>query len=176
VVATARFRIPSFIPNWIEGKEVPAQSGASFPKLDPSNGGQLCTVARSGAPDVSAAVNAARCAQRAWADTPPVRRGDMLHAVANAMERRIDDLTAVVAAETGKPSGGARGEVQAAIALARFMAGEGQRMYGRTTTSATANKMAMTAAAGARKTAAWTTSGCRGMPEIVMQAPCRIDR
>src|ERR1044072_4824078 len=60
------------------------------------------------------------------------------------MESRIDELTAVVAAETGKPAGGARGEVQGAIALARFMAGEGQRLYGRTTTSGAANKYAMT--------------------------------
>ncbi len=135
---------PALVPNWINGKQVPAQSGATFPKLDPSNGKQLCTVARSAAADIGAAVTAARCAQVDWATTPPVRRGEVLHSVANALERRIDDLTAVVAAETGKPSGGARGEVQAAIALARFMAGEGQRMYGRTTTSATQNKWAMT--------------------------------
>src|SRR5688500_6167361 len=134
---------PALIPNWIDGKQLPAQGGAAFSKLDPSNGKELCRVARSGAADVNAAVTAVRSAQITWGDMPAVRRGDILHAVANAMERRIDDLTAVVAAETGKPSGGARGEVQAAIALGRFMAGEGQRMYGRTTTSATTNKSAM---------------------------------
>lgn len=135
---------PSVILNWIEGKETPAQSGATFSKLNPSNGEVLCSVARSGAADVNAAVGAALCAQTSWGEMPAVRRGEILHAVANAMEQRIDDLTAVVAAETGKPASGARGEVQAAIALGRFMAGEGQRMYGRTTTSATPNKWAMT--------------------------------
>lgn len=145
VVAESRGSVfPALIPNWIEGKQVPAQSGATFSKLDPSNGKELCTVARSAAADVNAAVGAVRCAQIEWGEMPAVRRGDVLHAVANAMEQRIDDLTSVVAAETGKPSGGARGEVQAAIALGRFMAGEGQRMYGRTTTSATPNKSAMT--------------------------------
>ena len=135
---------PSTIPNWIDGKEVSAVSGQTFSKVDPRDGEELCRAARSGAADVDAAVSAARCAQTGWAATPPVRRGEILHSVANAMERRIDDITAVVVAETGKPSSGARGEVQAAIALARFMAGEGQRMYGRTTTSGSANKWAMT--------------------------------
>lgn len=136
--------MPDLVCNWIDGKEVPAQSGATFDKLNPGDGTRICTVARSVASDIDAAVRAARCAQISWATTPPVRRGEILHAVANAMERRIDDLTAVVSIETGKPAGGARGEVQGAIALARFMAGEGQRMYGRTTTSGTANKWAMT--------------------------------
>jgi alpha-ketoglutaric semialdehyde dehydrogenase len=144
VAAPNAFVIPAFIPNWIGGHQVAARAEGTFHKLNPSNGRQLCTVARSGAPDVDDAVKAARRAQAGWAATPPVRRGEILHAVASAMEQRIDDLTTVVAAETGKPSGGARGEVQGAVALARFMAGEGQRMYGRTTTSATANKWAMT--------------------------------
>jgi aldehyde dehydrogenase (NAD+) len=145
VVATPGAKhFPETILNWIDGKQVPAKTGATFPKLNPSDGRQLCTVTRSTAPDVDAAVAAARCAQASWAALPPVRRGEILHAVASAMEDRIDDLSAVVALETGKPRGGAKGEVQGAIALARFMAGEGQRMYGRTTTSGTANKWAMT--------------------------------
>src|SRR4051812_30646195 len=110
VVAKVRSSLfPSLIPNWIEGAQAPAQSGATFSKLDPSNGKQLCTVARSAAADVNAAVGAARCAQIDWGALPAVRRGEILHAVANAMEQRIDDLSAVVAAETGKPTGGARG-------------------------------------------------------------------
>ena len=144
VIEAGSSLFPSLIPNWIEGRQTPAQSGATFTKINPSDGKDLCAVARSGSADVSAAVRAARCAQIAWAAMSAVRRGEILHAIANSMEQRIDDLSDIVAAETGKPRGGAKAEAQAAIALGRFMAGEGQRMYGRTTTSAAANKWAMT--------------------------------
>jgi aldehyde dehydrogenase (NAD+) len=101
-------------------------------------------VARSEAVDVDAAVQAAMAAQSAWAATPPVQRGMILHAVCNALEARQKDLAEVVAKETGKAPKEAFGEAGGAIALGRFFAGEGQRLYGRTTTSGTPDKYAMT--------------------------------
>ena len=53
-------------------------------------------------------------------------------------------IAEVVAAETGKSPGDARGEVGAAIEMGYFVAGEGRRFYGRTTTSAIPNRQAMT--------------------------------
>ena len=53
-------------------------------------------------------------------------------------------MAAIVAAETGKAPGDARGEVGAAIEMGYFVAGEGRRLYGRTTTSAIPNRAAMT--------------------------------
>jgi aldehyde dehydrogenase (NAD+) len=136
--------LPPFISNWIDGREQPAVSGLSFPKLSPHDGAVLATVARSGAKDVANAMNAARAAQPAWAAMPPVQRGAVLHAVCNALEARAKDIANVVAAETGKSPKEALGETGGAIALGRFYAGEGQRLYGRTTTSGTPNKYAMT--------------------------------
>ncbi len=49
-----------------------------------------------------------------------------------------------IAAETGKAPEEARGEVGAAIEMGYFVAGEGRRFYGRTTTSAIPNRQAMT--------------------------------
>ncbi|SEH30086.1 aldehyde dehydrogenase family protein [Magnetospirillum fulvum] len=135
---------PNFAANWIAGLPVAAQSGESFPKFSPHDGAGLCTVARSNIDDVAAAVAAARAAQLGWAATPAVQRGAILHAVCNALEARAGDLAAVVAAETGKSPKDALGECGGAVALGRFYAGEGQRLYGRTTTSGTPNKYAMT--------------------------------
>jgi alpha-ketoglutaric semialdehyde dehydrogenase len=101
-------------------------------------------VARSEITDVDAAVQAAKTAQPAWATTPPVQRGMILHAVCNALESRQKDLADVAAKETGKAPKEAFGEAGGAIALGRFFAGEGQRLYGRTTTSGTSDKYAMT--------------------------------
>src|SRR5258708_27293142 len=54
------------------------------------------------------------------------------------------EVARIVALETGKSYPAALGETDGAIEIGLFMAGEGQRLYGRTTTSGTANKYAMT--------------------------------
>jgi len=136
--------LPSEIPNWIEGQERPAISGELFDKLNPANGKLLCRVARSRAEDVQQAVEAAKQAQPAWADTPPVQRGTMLHDIVLGMQARRQEIAEIVAAETGKAYRDAYGEAAGAIALGQFYASEGQRLYGRTTTSAVPNKHAMT--------------------------------
>jgi aldehyde dehydrogenase (NAD+) len=135
---------PGRIANWIGGRPVPARSGAWLEKRNPATGEVLSQLARSDARDVADAVAAARTAQPGWAATPPVQRGEMLTAIANAMQRRREDIARVVALETGKSLNDALGETGGAILQARFMAGEGQRLYGRTTTSAAPDKFAMT--------------------------------
>ena len=101
-------------------------------------------MARSDAADVDAAVAAAKAAQGPWATTPAVQRGLLLHHLCNALEARQKDLAEVVAKETGKSPKEAFGEAGGAIALGRFFAGEGQRLYARTTTSGAPDKYAMT--------------------------------
>lgn len=59
------------------------------------------------------------------------------------MRERRSELTTVVAAETGKPPKLAASETDAAIEMGFFMAGEGRRYYGRTTTSSTAHRTVM---------------------------------
>lgn len=135
---------PSNIPNWINGQEVSTASSQLFDNLNPANGRLICKVARSQGEDVNAAVSSASSAQPAWAAIPPVKRGSILHDVAMGMQARREDIARVVALETGKSFKDALGETDGAIALALFYAGEGQRLYGRTTTSGAANKYAMT--------------------------------
>ena len=90
------------------------------------------------------AIAAARRAQPAWADATVVSRGDRLRAVALGLRDRQEEVAALVAAETGKSMKDARGETAAAIEMGMFIAGEGRRFYGRTTTSAIPNKAALT--------------------------------
>jgi len=136
--------IPTLIPNWINGREVPAQAGEEFPKLSPHDGVQLCRVVRSRAADVAAAVSAACSAQSLWAETPPVQRGLLLHALVRKLQDNAEAIAQVVARETGKSLRDARGETGGAIQLGLFYVGEGQRLYGRTTTSGVPNRVAMT--------------------------------
>jgi len=101
-------------------------------------------VARSKGEDVATAIRAAKAAQPAWADLTPVQRGDVLHDIAQALEKHQKAMASIVAQETGMAFGAALGETGGAVAQGLFMAGEGRRMYGRTTTSAVPNKYAMT--------------------------------
>ena len=136
--------IPETIPNWINGEECAAVLGQTFDKLSPHSGQKLCQVVRSNEIDVKIAIQAARSAQAAWAGLTPVQRGDALHDIAQAMRKHQKEIAAVVATETGMAYNAALGETGGAIAQGEFMAGEGRRFYGRTTTSAVPNKYAMT--------------------------------
>jgi len=136
--------IPSIVPNWIEGRETLAVSGQSFAKINPADGRQICMVARSDAVDIAVAVAAAKRAQVEWAALPPVRRGQILFDLAGALQRRSREVAEIVALETGKSLKDALGETNGAAQLGFFYAGEGQRLYGRTTTSGQPNRSAMT--------------------------------
>ncbi len=135
---------PSEIKNWMDGQERSAVSGEWFDKLNPANGQLLCRVARSRADDIHQAVESAKRAQSAWADTPPVQRGLLLHKIVIGMQNRQSEIAKIVAAETGKSYKDAFGETGGAMQLGLFYASEGQRLYGRTTTTGTPNKYAMT--------------------------------
>lgn len=137
-------RLPAEANNWIGGRERSAKSGEWFEKLSPAHGGRLSLIARSRSDDVEVAVEAARQAMDAWQETPGVKRGEILHEIVLGMKRNADILARCVADETGKSPSNALGEVNGAIQLGLFYASEGQRLYGRTTTSGMQNRYAMT--------------------------------
>ena len=130
--------------NYIAGRWQPAVSGDTFDKVSPATGQVLFGVPRSSVDDVSCAVDAAQRAFAGWSGTPPVNRGLLLHQIVRGMQDRRADLARVVADETGKSFKDAAGEVGGATALGLFFASEGQRLYGRTTTSAAVGRRALT--------------------------------
>lgn len=144
MVNHSEITLPTMIPNRYGGDDHAAGDGGTFEKRAPHDGSLLWTGARSGPADVAAAVEAARLVQSSWADTPAVLRGEVLNSVSDELLRRRAEVAEVVALETGRPVVDADGEVGAAIACGRFFAGEGQRLYGRTTTSSTPGRHPMT--------------------------------
>ena len=136
--------IPEMVLNQIDGDEIPATSGRLLDKLNPATGEVLCKLARSEAEDIELVVEKAKKAQLSWSDTPPVQRGMILHELAMGMKDRREEIAKIVAAETGKSYKDALGETDGAVSLALFYASEGQRLYGKTTTSGVQNKYAST--------------------------------
>ncbi len=133
---------PRQILNWIQGKEKAAVSETWFPKLNPHNAELICHVTRSSSLDIENAVTIAKQVYPSWANTPPVQRGKILHGFAMGFQAHREAIARIVALETGKSFHDALGEVDGAIALGLFFAGEGQRLYGKTTTSGAPNKWA----------------------------------
>ncbi len=131
------------VHNLIGGREAVAASG-SFEKLQPADGTLLCNVSRSGAAEVEAAVAAARAAQPGWATVTAVERGRLLRELALALQDAREEAAELVAAETGKSLQLALGEADAAVEMGFFVAGEGRRLYGRTTTSSMPNRTVLT--------------------------------
>jgi alpha-ketoglutaric semialdehyde dehydrogenase len=139
-----RLVAPAEVPNLIGGEEAPAASGESFVKLRPADETVLCRVVRSDADDVDAAVAAAQAAQGRWAERTVVERGNIVREIALALREHRGDLSAAVAEETGKSEALTLGETDAAIEMGLFIAGEGRRYYGRTTTASMAHRTVMT--------------------------------
>jgi acyl-CoA reductase-like NAD-dependent aldehyde dehydrogenase len=132
------------VHNLIGGRWASARSKAWLEKLRPADETLLCRVARSDAEDIDEAVAAAREAQQAWAERTAVARGDVVRELALLLRERREEASALVAEETGKSEELAQGETDAAIEMGLFIAGEGRRSYGRTTTASMANRTVLT--------------------------------
>jgi alpha-ketoglutaric semialdehyde dehydrogenase len=130
--------------NYIGGRWVPAAAGTSFENRNPANTEDLIgRFAESGPEDVEAAVGAARDAFPRWRDTPAPKRGEILYRAAEILVRRKDAFAKDMTREMGKILDETRGDVQEAIDMTYYMAGEGRRQFGQTTPSELQQKMQM---------------------------------
>lgn len=137
------FSIPGKVNNIIAGIEKDSAQQCTFDKINPHNGEIIAKIARSEAADVNEAVVVANQSYKDWSLLSPVRRGEILFEIALLMKKYQKELAQIVSLETGKSYKDAYGETSGAISLGMFMAGEGQRLYGRTTTSSVQNKYPM---------------------------------
>ncbi len=131
------------VKNFIGGKWVEATSGDTFPTLSPATEEVIAEVTRGGKPEVDAAVQAAKAAYPAWRLTPAPRRGEILYRVARLLEERKEEISRLATMEMGKILAETRGDVQEAIDMAYYMAGEGRRLFGYTAPVEMPNKFGM---------------------------------
>jgi alpha-ketoglutaric semialdehyde dehydrogenase len=129
--------------NYIGGKWVDAASGESFDSVVPATGEALGTFPRSAAEDVDRAVAAAEAAYEEWRLVPAPERGALLLRFARLLERDKAELTELMSREMGKVLAEAGGDVQEAIDMSIYMAGEGRRLFGHTTPSELRDKFQM---------------------------------
>lgn len=124
------------ICNYIGGQWVPPSTGDYGESLNPAQISDV--IARyplSGREDVDRAVAAAVKAFPAWRRMPAPRRGEILFRAGEILRQRKNELGKIVTREMGKVLAEGLGDVQEAIDMAFYMAGEGRRLAGETVPS-----------------------------------------
>jgi acyl-CoA reductase-like NAD-dependent aldehyde dehydrogenase len=129
--------------NFIGGEWVDAASGETFESTSPATGETIGVFPRSGAEDVDRAVAVAKEAFAEWRLVPAPKRGEILFGLARLLEQEKAALTDLMTREMGKVKAEAGGDVQEAIDITYYMAGEGRRLFGHTTPSELRDKWNM---------------------------------
>ena len=130
--------------NFIDGAWMPSVSGDLFENRNPADSGDLIGVfQKSTRRDVEGAIEAARRAYEHWRLVPAPRRAELLFRAAQLIAERKEALARDMTREMGKILDETRGDVQEAIDMTYFMAGEGRRQYGQTVPSELRDKFAM---------------------------------
>ncbi|MCA1559047.1 MAG: aldehyde dehydrogenase family protein [Acidobacteria bacterium] len=130
--------------NYIDGRWAPSASGSTFENRNPANTDDLIGVfQQSTRRDVEAALAAAASAYERWRLVPAPRRAELLYGVAQMLVSRKEEFARDMTREMGKVLNETRGDVQEAIDMTFYMAGEGRRMFGQTVPSELRNKFAM---------------------------------
>jgi alpha-ketoglutaric semialdehyde dehydrogenase len=131
--------------NFINGEWVESKSTKIFERRNPANTDEVVArIALSTREEMKRAIAAAKAAFPAWRDTPAPQRGKILFKVVRIMEDQKEELARLLTREEGKTLKDALGEVQRAINIAEFMAGEARRMNGETLPSETAKTFTYT--------------------------------
>ncbi|GAB3488919.1 aldehyde dehydrogenase family protein [Nocardiopsis coralliicola] len=129
-------RRPALQDNYIDGAWRPAESGQRRSDTDPAYGGGAPAIGRfaeSGGADSEEAVEAAARAWPAWRAEGPIARARVLRRAEELLRARADEFAAAITAEQGKRTAEALGEVERALAVLDFTAGEARRLNGVTT-------------------------------------------
>jgi len=135
---------PRVYNNFINGEWVPASGDKAYENRNPADWDQLVGMfVSSSSEDVDAAVDAAKEAYKSWRLVPAPKRAEILYRAAELLVQRKEEFAKDMTREMGKVLAETRGDVQEAIDMTYYMAGEGRRLFGQTTPSELPNKFAM---------------------------------
>ena len=118
------------VGHWIGGRAVPGSGSRQQAVWNPATGQVARQVRLAEVADVEAAVAAARAAQPAWGDTPPIRRARVMNNFLALLNQHRDTLAAMITAEHGKVFTDAQGEVTRGIDIVEFACGVPQLLKG----------------------------------------------
>src|ERR1700688_1335595 len=116
---------------FVDGKWTESESGALFEATSPATGEVIAQVPKGTRADAKRAVEAAHKARSAMAGLKGFERSKRLHRIAEAIERRRDELGHLLTLDQGKPLvAEALGEVDEAVEYFRIAAEDLKRLEG----------------------------------------------
>jgi betaine-aldehyde dehydrogenase len=118
--------------NFVGGDYVDAADGKTADIVNPVTGEAYATAPVSSPEDVDRAMRAADSAFEGWRDATPGERQLALLKLADAMERRADELVGLESENTGKPLGLTKSEeIPPMVDQVRFFAGAARMLEGK---------------------------------------------
>jgi alpha-ketoglutaric semialdehyde dehydrogenase len=130
--------------NFIDGQWIASSTGQVFENRNPADRDDLVGLfQQSSTDDAVAAIDAAARAYERWRLVPAPKRAEILFRAAALIVERKEQFARDMTREMGKVLEETRGDVQEAIDMTFFMAGEGRRQYGQTVPSELRDKFAM---------------------------------
>jgi methylmalonic acid semialdehyde dehydrogenase len=131
--------------NFVGGEWVASASSKTTENVNPANTEDVLGLVRlSTREEARGAVESAAEAFRVWRATPAPARGRIVARFARLLEQEKENLAALLTREEGKTLSESRGELQRAINVAEFCAGESRRMNGETIPSELPSNFAYT--------------------------------
>ncbi|HTS11602.1 MAG TPA: aldehyde dehydrogenase family protein [Candidatus Limnocylindrales bacterium] len=119
--------------NYVNGHWAESKSQKIVERRNPANTDDLVArIPLSTRQETKEAIIAGKSALPAWRDTPAPARGNILFKATRLMQDQKDDLARLLTREEGKALKDSLGEVQRAINILEFMAGEARRLTGET--------------------------------------------
>ncbi|MCE8518506.1 aldehyde dehydrogenase family protein [Ruegeria pomeroyi] len=117
----------------IGGQWQSAASGGTLPLINPSDGAEICRIARGTAPDIDAAVTAAEAALAGdWGRMTATERGRILTRLGQLVLERVEDLAVIESWDVGKPLTQARADAVALARYCEFYGGAADKVMGET--------------------------------------------
>jgi succinate-semialdehyde dehydrogenase/glutarate-semialdehyde dehydrogenase len=116
---------------FVNGAWVDADSGETFPVVNPSSGETIAHVPRMGAAETRRAIEAAQRALPGWKHMLAKERARILRRLADLMMDRVDDLATLLVCEQGKPLAEAKLEIAYAASFYEWFGEEAKRLDGK---------------------------------------------
>lgn len=131
---------PRVVTSWINDREIFGVTEVE--KINPATEEVLGLTSTASIDEVVAAIESATKSFPKWSHTNIIERAKIIRQTAQLLEQHKNEMAEIVRLETGKSRRDALAEISGAVELGYFIAGEGQRFYGQTTTSAMTNRFA----------------------------------
>ncbi len=134
IMIASEMKVLSF---FADGEPQASSSGKHADVFDPSTGRVIAQAPLCTQEEVNRAVESAKNAYPAWADTPAINRVQVLYKFRDLIDRHLDELTLLVCTENGKVWDEAKGDVLKAREVVELACGVPSLMMGESVMNAT---------------------------------------